>query len=230
MSKEPKFCSAFITKIQKETPYARHFNLKVSDAEVKNSYQIPGQFTIVRVPDFKDGFFALTSHPEDKEWSLLVKGESPLTTHLLGLTFGNTIQVSEAQGKGFKLDLCQGKNIVLFGVGSGIAPLRASLLEMFKNRSQYKEITLFYGVRNQNEFAYHHEFEEWEKQGIKIIRTLSNKEDSSWTGLKGYVQHHINEFQPDSVALLCGMPEMVQEVREKLISLGLQKDHILTND
>jgi len=232
MTHQPKFCSAFITHISKETPYARHLNLKLADSSIQQSYKTPGQYTLVRIPEFKEGYFALTNHPENKEWSLLVKADSPLSTHILGLTYGNTFQVSSVQGKGFDMNCCRGKNLLLFAAGTGIAPIRAALLWMIKKRSEYKEITLFYGARNQNEFAYQNEFKEWEKGEIKIVQTISNQTDKSWKGPLGHVQQHVKEGleMKNSVALLCGMPEMIEDATKQLTTFGLPKDQILTND
>lgn len=123
------------------------------------------------------------------------------------------------------------RHVLLFAAGSGIAPLRAALQDILRNRYQHGRVTLYYGARNPDEFAYAHEFHSWLKHGVQIRQTISNKNAKDWAQPLGYVQQMLEEEKPaaNTAALLCGMPGMIEGVTEKLIGLGVPKDLILTN-
>lgn len=225
------FYPAIVRHIVPETPVSKHIQIELLHPNIHESFEVPGQCLFIRVPAFKEGIFSLTNPPGEKQWSLLIKEASALTEHLLKLKKGETLQVSEIYGKGFNLKKGKGKDILLFAAGSGIAPLRSALWWIIRQRNDYKKITLFYGARNPNEFAYAREFKDWEKHKIKIIQTISNADAKNWQGPLGYVQDLVTEKidGEKTIALLCGMQEMVEQTTQKLISLGLPKNHILTN-
>lgn len=225
------FSTAVIKNIINETLLARHLQVEIKNPRVTASYKIPGQYAAIRIPGFKDGFFAMTNHPEEKQWEFLIKESSPLTSHLLEMKIGGEFELSMALGKGFAIEKAIGKDVFFFAAGSGISALRPVLLEIFKKRGNYNSVTLFYGARNPDEFAYTRKFSEWEKNEIKIFRIISNVEHKEWRGPIGHVQQLIPKKidSKKTAAFLCGMPEMVEDVKGKLLDRGLSKNQILTN-
>lgn len=221
---------AIIKEIVNETPDSKHFGLQIADNRAVKSYQTPGQWVIIRLPNFPEARFALSNIPDD-DWSVLIKKSSPLTKKLLDMKKGDRLDISKAQGEGFDVKQILGKDILLFATGSGIAPIRAVIHWMAKNRDYYGNINLYYGARTPRDFAYKREFADWEKNKIVISRIISNAESKNWNGPYGFVQKLIPpqiNIQK-TVALLCGVEGMISEVREELTSRGLPDDAILTN-
>lgn len=227
----PTFFPAKLIGARRETPFSFHLRFEMENERAGKSFVTPGQYAVIRVPNAKEGFFAMSNAPMEADWSFLVKKETPLTNRLAEIKPGTTVEISSAQGKGFDMELCRGKNILLFAAGTGIAPLRSALLWMMKRRKNYLAITLFTGARNADEFAYAGEFSSWEKSGVEIVQTISNRKDSSWQGLFGHVQRHIAATlkSKNTVALICGMEKMIEETIRRLASLGLPQKNILTN-
>lgn len=220
-----------ITRIINETPSSKHLEWEVSSSFQK-TYTTAGQWIQAGAAETKPAIFALTGEPSHKKWSILVKNSSPLTQKISQLKEGDSLLISDAQGKGFDMSKTAGKNIFLFAVGSGIAPIRAALLWMFKHRNQFEAVTLYYGARNPNEFAYQREFDDWKKRKVKIIQTISNMARKDWQAPVGYVQNLIPRDEIDSantVALVCGMSSMIREVTSALRKKGMSKESILTN-
>lgn len=231
MKEKISFSTAVIKNIVNETPQAKHLQVEIKNPRIAASYKIPGQYAALRIPGLQDGFFAMTSHPEESQWGFLIKESSPLTAHLLEMKAGDELDVSEARGKGFAIEKAIGKDVLFFAAGSGISALRPVLLEIFKKRENYNIVALFYGAHNPDEFAYARKFSEWEKNDVKISRIISNTAHKEWKGPVGHVEQLIpTKFDPKkTVALLCGMPAMVQEMTEELSNRGLPKNQILTN-
>ncbi|MBX7147512.1 hypothetical protein K1X76_00380 [bacterium] len=223
------FQTATIAASKAITPLCQHIELNAP--ALVSSFTIPGQYAVIKAEGLKDGFFAMSSNPGDAPVSFLVKKASPTATHIAGLKVGDTLTISDAQGKGYALEKAQGKNVFLFAVGSAIAPIRSAVLYLLQQRAHYKGITLYYGALNGSEFAYEADFDTWESQGVKIITTVAPAPDKNWRGLTGFVQNHIPEtpLGNDTIACVCGMPDMMKEVSAKLMSLGLPQENILTN-
>lgn len=223
-----KFFTAKIVFNSSQTPSSTHLEV-LPDPKILRSYKIPGQYSLIRLPGFKESFFALSNPPGEKTFSFLIKKSSPLAEKLAGLKKGDEIELSEIQGKGFDLKQALGKHVLLLAVGSAIGPIRASLLTLLKNPSDSKSLSLYFGALHPKDFAYADEFEEWQKKGVKIIQTVYPP-DPSWKGLGGFVQDHLPKTLPtETAALVCGMDRMVQETTQKLIKLGVPKNRILVN-
>ncbi len=220
-----------IIRMINETPSSKHLELEINSS-LQKTYTAAGQWIQAGLAETKPAIFALSGEPSHKKWSILVKNTSPLTQKITQLKEGDSLLISEAQGKGFKMTETIGKHIFLFAAGSGIAPIRAALLWMCKRRSQFEAITLYYGARNPNEFAYQREFDDWKKKKIKIIQTISNTTRKDWNSPVGYVQKLIPHDEIDSAhttVLICGMPSMIREVTSALRQKGIAKENILTN-
>ena len=191
----------------------------------------PGQYVKLKVEGAGEGFFAIASAPgAGSRFELLIKQGSPLATALGLLTVGSSVQLSAPSGKGFPLEQMRGKNLLLFATGSGIGAIRSAIDRIRHDRSGFGEVTLFFGVRTPAAFAYEAELGNWERAGIRVIRTVSQPGGSGWQGLTGYVQAHLGEVKvDDAVAFLVGQKAMVQGVTEALLARGLSKVRIFLN-
>lgn len=151
---------------------------------------------------------------------------------------------------------------IFVATGTGIAPMRGFTQWLFPetgpdagiDRSEGKDIWLVYGTRHESELYYREEFESLaaRKPNFHYLATLS-RADSSWTGLRGYVQDHVAriveeraarlgqplpepapdpsllpaELKFDIYAYICGLNNMVAGVREKLASYGWHRKQIV---
>ena len=105
--------------------------------ETAQEYKIPGQYVQVRLnEDTKPLFLAIASAPDsdNAEFEFLIKGTDD-NEWITGAVAGTKIEVSQVLGngfpmeenlEGFKFDFPT-QNVLLFGVGSGIAPIKAAM-------------------------------------------------------------------------------------------------------
>lgn len=223
--------TSIITQTHQETPQSSHLVIQINDPIIQKSFSTPGQYAVIKIPNFKEGYFAMTNMPGSPKWTFLIKNSSPLTNNLLSLKVGDKIEISEAKGNGYNMELIKGKEVMMLASGSGIAPIRSSLLFLLKNKKQYGKLTLIYGCRHPEEMAYAHEFSDWEQKGIQVIKIISSSEHPEWLDRRGYVQDHIPKITnpQQTAALVCGMNPMVEAATNKLLKLGLKKELILTN-
>jgi NAD(P)H-flavin reductase len=206
--------------------------LDVSQTPLKNAHVAAGQYVKLSLDGHKEGFFALASppHRKDAPIELLIKTGSTLADALAALPEGATVRISDVQGKGFPLEKAKGKRVMLFATGSGISPVRSLIEALIQNRDEYGPVSLYFGARTPESFAYASELSRWAKEDIHIVQTVSRPGTSGWEGLTGYVQSHIpNEPLSDAVAFLCGQKDMVQGVTSALLAQGLPKENIFLN-
>jgi NAD(P)H-flavin reductase len=98
-------------------------------------------------------------------------------------------------------------------------------------REQERQFTLVFGARYENGLLYRHEFLEMEKKypNFRFVPTLTRPENG-WTGRSGRVHAHVADElgdRRDVDVYICGMAEMVNELRTSLKEKGLDRKRIV---
>ncbi len=193
---------------------------------------IPGQFLKVATPSQKGTYFAIASAPQDgRFFDLLIKRVNPVSAALFEMTIGDEVEADGPQGKGFPIEPLFGQDLVLIGVGTGIAPLRSVVRAIIPKRDKFGRVVFIYGVLTPRHLCYPSEAEEWSRSGIEVLQTVTYGE-AGWRGRVGFVQEIVREWKPDperTSAMLVGMPEMVKETSEALLAAGVSEHRILLN-
>lgn len=121
------------------------------------------------------------------------------------------------------------RDSLFVATGTGIAPFRAMLQQHLNADSA--AITLLFGVRYQSHLMYRSEFENMARQfpRFRFWPTLSRPHEP-WHGRTGHVQAHLIEAvgaRRDIDVYLCGLKQMVDDVRAILKGLGFDRKQIL---
>jgi NAD(P)H-flavin reductase len=206
--------------------------LDIGGTPLVGTHRTPGQYVRLALPEVGEGMFAIASAPEpfSTRWEFLLKGGGPLADALMRLEPGAEVRSTRPEGRGFPLVLARGKDLVLFATGSGISPIRSVIESIRAERSAYGRVTLFFGARTPQAFAYEDELHQWEAAGIRVVRTVSQPGASGWQGLTGYVQAHLGEESVEgALAFVCGQSGMVQGVMDALRTRGLPREAIHLN-
>jgi NAD(P)H-flavin reductase len=209
--------------------------LDIGGTPLVGTHRTPGQYVRLALPEqpeLGESPFAIASAPQPfgTRWEFLLKGGSPLVDTLMRLQPGARVSSQRPEGRGFPLSRARGKNLLLFATGSGISPIRSVIESVRAERSAYRRVKLYFGVRTPQSFAYEDELRHWEAWGSRVVRTVSQPGASGWQGLTGYVQGHLGEEKvDDTVAFVCGQSGMVQEVIDALRVRGLPREAIHLN-
>ncbi len=122
------------------------------------------------------------------------------------------------------------RNSVFVATGTGIAPIR-SFLQTPAIRDSGARLVLLFGNRYREGVLYHTEFEQLAAGHPNFIYmpTLT-RPDAGWTGRTGRVQAHLDEALGGSTDLdvyVCGLAEMVNDLRSLLKERGLEKKQVI---
>jgi len=198
-------------------------------------HALPGQVVKVRAPS-GEAYFALASAPDPSgRADLLVKRGGRIADEVIAAAVtGATLETTAPFGKGFPVADAEGRDVLLFAAGSGIAPIRALVQHLTGRRDRHGRITLFYGQRRGGDFAYRGEHLDWERKGVRVVLCPSGADDA-WQGVRGRVQKVARSLAfggappGDAVAFVCGMSAMVNDVKATLKEWGVPPERVHLN-
>ena len=217
-------------------PEVRHFEFEVPG--VDHFAFTPGQF--VSVVEHEDGkevtrAYSIASPRGGNRFALCLNRvcEGIVSQYLFGLKPGDEVEMGEPLGY-FTLRH-PGHRVVFVATGTGIAPFRSMLLEHLP-KTHPPHVTLLFGVRHENALLYREELEQLAKEypTFQFLPTVTRPSEE-WQGRTGRVQTHLDEAlamhqyeDPSTVDVyICGMPEMVDEVRKLLKARGFDRKQII---
>ncbi len=182
-----------------------------------------GQWVNLHVPDMEKRAYSIASAPGGTSFDLavtLVDG-GPVSTYLHSATIGTEIDVSGPQG--FFAREKTGPGLYV-GTGTGVAPLR-SMMKDALSKGETRAMWLVFGIRTEDDILYRDELDALAKAhaNVRVFCTLSRGADS-WTGMRGYVQTHVEKLfremearaEGPPHAYICGLHRMVGSVRDVL--------------
>jgi len=211
-------------------PDVRHFEFEITNRD--EFHFTPGQF--VSISEVVEGrevtrAYSIASPPDGKRFALCLNrvSEGLVSPRLFALAPGDHVEVREPLGY-FTLRHPE-RPAVFVATGTGIAPFRSILLAALPNSAP---ITLLFGVRHAHGLLYRHEFETLAGRHphFRFIPTITRPDDS-WQGAVGRVQAHLDEALAHHVTApdiyICGLKEMVDEVRALLKQKGFDRKQII---
>jgi len=217
-----------------ETPSLRglRFELPPSFAA---AHERPGQILKLHT-GLGEAYFALATAPSPRGLAeLLVKrGGRVADAAIAGAVPGALLSMSAPFGKGFCVEEAIGRDVLLFAAGSGIAPIRALVQHILARRVSFDRVTVFYGQRHGSDFAYLGERLAWERGGVRVVLCPS-REDEAWPDVRGRVQEVARSLAfggsppENSVAFVCGMTAMVDDVKATLAIAGIPPERVHLN-
>jgi sulfhydrogenase subunit gamma (sulfur reductase) len=226
----------FALSVVSVTEVAERQALLVLDAAgtaVHASHTVAGQHLLLRL--FNDDVarpFAIANAPDASgRLSFLIKLPPERMPRVTSLSTSDRIEASTCVGRGFALHEWHTKDLLLCGVGSGIAPLRAALEAIVADRHRFGAVSLLYGVRTPGELCFRERFGTWAGLDVKVVPVVSRPGDSGWAGAVGYIQDHLPALaRPDDThVLVCGLPDMEKALASALAGLGVSPQQLHRN-
>jgi ferredoxin-NADP reductase len=212
-------------------PEVHHF-----DFEVPGRQELafaPGQFvSVLEKVEGKEIIraYSIASPRGGNQFALCLNGvpNSQISSFLFTLRPGEEVEMHEPLGC-FTLRH-PGRHAVFVATGTGIAPFRSMLMDALP-RLPDQRFTLIFGVRYSHTLLYDREFRAMAKEfpNFSYIPTLT-RPVPGWTGRSGRVQQHVLEAlgeRRDVDVYICGLREMVDDLRAKLKETGVDRKRII---
>jgi CDP-4-dehydro-6-deoxyglucose reductase, E3 len=221
---------ARLLEVREIAPNTRHFEFESPEW---TAAFVPGQFLSVTATIGEDDItraYSIVSPPGGNRFALCANlvQEGRLSPFLFSLSPGSEIDFKGPYGA-FILRRPVSDSLFV-ATGTGIAPFRSMLLEHLSAYSD-RRFTLIYGVRHERGLLYDDELGALAKAhaNFDYQPTLTRPPDH-WTGRTGRVQQHTIDALGDRRDLdvyICGLREMVDDVRLRLKELGLDRRRII---
>lgn len=178
-----------------------------------------------RGPDSYYSFASAHRSPGDPRFELAV---SSVPSATIGeLTLGDRVWLSPARGTVILKDLDAGRPLLLVGMGTGVAPLRATVQEL-RAGARKGALTLLHGCRSEADRLFAEEFTESSAELGWSYSPVLSRASEGWAGLKGYVQDHLNEHLAEDVfCVICGSLAMVTDITQLLLARGIPRDQFI---
>lgn len=220
-----------VTGVHRLTPRVKSFQLKLD----RSMECVAGQFVYVHVQ--RDGKlirkpYSIASPPYEPDCLelvvTLVTG-GYVSTWFHGMQGGEKVTLEGAVGR-FIIKNPGASDLVLIATGTGVAPFRSMLLDLFRKGFD-RQAWLIFGVRHEDEILYE---ADWRRlaaahPNFHFVPTISRPKASKWTGEVGYVQTKVAKYVPEiegKEVFVCGVVPMVKDVTETLLALGFPSKQI----
>ena len=186
-----------------------------------------GQYLSVNLPDAEPSFFSIASSPSEANIELHIQASPDWASAL------KVIEVLKS-GADVTLELPYGraclasvpsKPLLLVAAGTGFAQMKG-LLDYLRPTSYRLPVTLFWGVRRQDDMYMRDQAESWVQEWppLSFVPVLGDDEDSDWSGHHEQLVASVLASGADwhnTEVFASGSPAMVYSLMDALLAAGL---------
>ncbi len=211
-------------------------SVKVLKLSVPENFQFKaGQYVSVSIPFEGKKYrkpFSIASFPgKEKAIELCVKiiENSHTTSYIAKLQKGEKVELFGPAGKFVLEKNSFDKDLIFVAVGTGITPFNSMINYLLRNGFN-KKIILIKGFRTEKNSLYDREFSKLQSryENFEFHNIFSRPENQSFEN-KGYVQDFVEKYLLENFTghvYICGLYQMIDAVKGKLISLGIPEGNI----
>ena len=226
-----------VKKIETEAPEVRRFWVEAPGPETFDFKA--GQFITLDLPIGDKRLqrwrsYSIANAPDDSnqiELCIVRSGKGPATAYLFDeVRTGSILRFKGPDGAFFLPDTLD-KDLVFICTGTGIAPFRSMIQDIYRRGKPHRNIHLIFGTRYENGILYRNELEELAREHSEFRFDVVLSRAENWPGFKGHVhQVYLNQYadiRPDVAFYLCGWSSMIDEaVANLMIKLGYERSQI----
>ena len=224
-----------VAAITQEAPGVRTLRLEFFDPADAAGFDFrTGQFAEYSVFGEGEATFCIASpHTRKGYVECTFRQTGRVTTALSKVEQGDTVGFRGPYGNTFPIDQWRGKNLVFIAGGIALPPMRSVIWSCLDNRSDYGDITIFYGARTPGDLVYKYELKEWaDRPDVNLVTTVDpGGQTPDWTGEVGFVPSVVEKHAPpaaNTIAIVCGPPVMIKNTFPVLKKLDFADENIFT--
>ncbi|MBI4880774.1 MAG: FAD/NAD(P)-binding protein [Planctomycetes bacterium] len=217
---------AEITNVIRLTEMEKLFQVRImDDAERQRFTFLPGQFLMLELPGYGEIPISISSAPTNKGFlELCIRRAGTVTGALHKARRGARVGLRGPFGTHFPMEKMKGNNVLLIAGGLGLAPLRAPIFHVIQNRSDYRNVHIFYGTGSPEQLLFDYQYDEWRRIDDIEMEVIVERPDPNWKGPVGLITKlldHVEINPRETYAIVCGPPIMFKFVCARLSDLGV---------
>lgn len=151
-----------------------------------------------------------------------IRSVGAVTRALCALEEGDALGLRGPFGTGWDVEAAEGRDVVVVAGGLGLAPLRAAILRLLRNRDRYGEVSVLVGAQAPEALLFAEEIASWHDR-LHVDVTV-DRASRTWRGKVGLVTELIPHapFDPSrTLALVCGPEIMMRFTVRALVERGV---------
>lgn len=188
----------------------------------------PGQFVMAALPALAVPPISVSRfHPDGLE--LTIRAAGPATARLTNLERGEVLSLRGPLGRGWPVELTEGRDVMVITGGIGLAPLRPLIDYMVARRDRIARIHLAYGARTPGDRLFVDELDQLAASGVLDLAQTVDRAGPEWLGRVGVVTQVIDRVLcacERTVAFVCGPERMMQATVDVLHERGIPDERI----
>lgn len=225
---------AEIASVLTLTDKEKLFHIRIIDRIDRERFAfLPGQFVMVEVPGFGEVPISISGSNSQKGFiELCIREAGHVTAMLHRARVGARVGIRGPFGSYFPMEKMKGHSILLIAGGLGLAPLRAPVMYVTENRSDYRQVHILYGTADPGQLLFDYQYEQWRRVDGVNLSIIVDHADEQWHGPVGVVTdllERIDVPMDDTYAIVCGPPVMFKFVCNMLGSKGMPRDRMFVS-
>jgi NAD(P)H-flavin reductase len=157
-----------------------------------------------------------------------IREVGPVTRALGALPPGSIVGLRGPFGTAWPLRDARGRDLVIAAGGIGLAPLRALVDAVCRDRGAFGEVAVLYGTRSPADQLYGADRDRWRRAGLQVEMTVDHA-DVDWPGHVGVVTSLVRRVRFDggrTTAFLCGPEIMMRFMARELAETRVAEDQV----
>lgn len=205
--------------------------VKFIDPKHEQAYQFqPGQFNMMYLYGVGEVPISIVSDPEqDVFYAHTIRRVGRVTQGLSLLNVGDHVGIRGPFGRGWPLEISQGKDILIMTGGLGCAPSVSIIHYMMKRRDKFGRLNILQGVKHSDDLIYRQHYASWAKMPNTTVKLAADVSKPNWPGHTGLITELIEQVDIDAnktMCLMCGPEAMMIASAKRLIELQLAEKAI----
>lgn len=234
---EPHSYRARLSAARMLAPGVRGMTFRLSEGQTLR-YRA-GQYVTFRLPGAPAADFSMTTAPHEDgldRFSIAVArvegaGFGQAAEALHRLEIGTEVEIDGPRGHFVVEAAHRERSLVFVAVGTGLAPVRAMIQDELA-RAEGPRVLLLFGCRTRAHALWHEELralaDRHERFRYELTLSAASEVEHHRSGR---VQEHVTELVEPLLpihAYLCGLGAMIDAVRERLATIGVEEDDVHT--
>jgi sulfhydrogenase subunit gamma (sulfur reductase) len=191
----------------------------------------PGQFVELSLLGVGEAPISVCSSPTQQDsFEICVRKIGKVTSTLHSLAAGDAVGIRGPFGKGFRVSILEGNDLLLIAGGLGIAPLRSLIQYVIDNRRDFGRVSILLGCHTPQDMLFNDEIQSWSERIDVNFQCTVDRADPEWAGSIGVITSLIpgvTVAPMQTFAVAVGPPVMYRHVIKELVGKGIPEQQIL---